>query len=173
MQKKQRVSPIIVRKALLLMLAAVLVLVFRSHIITIVVNGNSMYPTLVDGSFLLVDRVRTSVEHGDLIVVQTSGKTNREVLIIKRVIAVGGETVRIDYSSNEICINRELIDEPYINLEDSDPLKQKQCEEIVEYTVPEGSVFVMGDNRNYSQDSRDPQIGYITQDRILGTVLLP
>lgn len=169
----QRVSPIFVRKVILLMLAAVLVLVFRIHIITVVVNGNSMYPTLVDGSILLVDRVHTSVEHGDLIVVQTSEKNIGESLIIKRVIAIGGETVKIDYRSNEICINGELIDEPYINLENGDPLKQKQCEEIVEYTVPEGSVFVMGDNRNFSQDSRDPQIGYIAQDEILGTVLLP
>lgn len=171
MRKMQKVSPVFVRKVLFLVSAVTLALIFRSHIIAIVVHGNSMYPTLVDGRFLLVDRVHTSAEHGDLIVAQTS-EENGKILIIKRVIAVGGETVRINYSSNEIYINGELIDEPYINLDDVDPLKQKQCEEIVEYTVPEGSVFVMGDNRNCSQDSRDSRIGYITQERILGIVLL-
>lgn len=158
-------------KMILLIITATLVGALRNHIVPVIVNGNSMYPTLTDGSLLLTNRIHTSAKHGDLIVVQTTDKNSKSVLIIKRVIGVGGETIKIDYESNTVCVNGHPIDEPYINQAEADPLVQMQREKIVEYIVPVGSVFVMGDNRNHSQDSRDPQIGFVSQGNIFGTII--
>lgn len=88
-------------------------------------------------------------------------------------IAVGGETVTIDYESNEVMVNSALLWEPYINLEASDPMQRRNDAAVIEYTVPDGYVFVMGDNRNHSTDSRDKEVGCISMDSAIGKVIYP
>ena len=88
--------------------------------------------------------------------------------IVKRVIATGGQTVDIDYATNSVYVDGERLDEPYIkeamlDVSQTDPYRAQTHIE-----VPEGSIFVMGDNRNDSDDSRDSRIGCIDEDYVLG-----
>ena len=83
--------------------------------------------------------------------------------IIKRVIAVAGQTVDIDFSRGIVMVDGQVLEEPYI----SEPTYMKRDVQFP-VTVPEGCVFVMGDNRNRSLDSRDSSIGMIDQQSILG-----
>ena len=89
--------------------------------------------------------------------------------IVKRVIAVGGQSVRIDYNESKVYVDGKVLDEPYI-------LDQTMYEpggdlSIQELEIPEGHVFVMGDNRNNSSDSRHYQLGAIDNRYILGKVV--
>ena len=88
--------------------------------------------------------------------------------IVKRVIAVGGQTVNIDYTENTVYVDGVALDEPYINelMEDLGP------ESITHAEVPEGSIFVMGDNRNHSSDSRSPRLGFVDERYVLGRALM-
>ena len=88
--------------------------------------------------------------------------------IVKRVIATGGQTVHIDYSTSTVYVDGVALDEPYIN----ELMRMPMGETITDVTVPEGSVFVMGDNRNNSSDSRVPELGTVDERYILGEVLL-
>ena len=92
--------------------------------------------------------------------------------IVKRVIAVGGQTVDIDYQTGTVYVDGEALDEPYLN----EPMEEPWYEDLTSVTVPEGSVFVMGDNRNHSNDSRDVTLGTVDERYVLGRavcVLLP
>ncbi len=81
-------------------------------------------------------------------------------LLVKRIVAVGGDTVRIE--SGQLYVNGVAIDEPYIT--------RPASRNFREYTVPEEHYFVMGDNRDHSDDSRNPQIGALPRDMIEGRV---
>lgn len=144
------------------------------HILTIaVVNGNSMYPTLKNGEFLLVDRIHKAYSQGDMILVSTAGENSDPSHIVKRVIAVGRETVTVDYEKNEVYVDGKLLLEPYINQEDVDPMWNAADGNIVEYVIPDGCLFVMGDNRNHSMDSRDNKIGFVSAEKVIGKVITP
>ena len=91
--------------------------------------------------------------------------------IVKRVIAVEGETVTIDYDKNEVTVNGEVILEPYINLSESDSMLAETDETTATYIVPNGCLFVMGDNRNHSADSRSWEIGFIPKANVIGKVI--
>ena len=88
--------------------------------------------------------------------------------IVKRVIAVEGQTVDIDFSAGSVTVDGVELDEPYINelMEDLGP------ESITHAEVPEGSIFVMGDNRNHSSDSRSPRLGVVDERYVLGRALM-
>ena len=86
---------------------------------------------------------------------------------VKRVIATGGQTVDIDYESNSVYVDGVLLDEPYIR-EPMDDITADPNRAQTHFEVPEGEIFVMGDNRNNSDDSRDIRIGSIDEDYILG-----
>ena len=86
---------------------------------------------------------------------------------VKRVIAKGGDTISIDYASGTVTVNGEVLDEDYI----AEPTYLGYDVEFP-YTVPEGTVFVMGDNRNNSLDSRSSYVGCIDERDILGKVLV-
>ncbi len=132
------------------------------------VNGRSMEPTLWHGDLMLVrDIGYTDPQPGDIVVL-TKPFDAAEGPIVKRVVAVGGQRVDIDYASGVVCIDGEPLEEPYIK-------EQMLCPHyggITSAVVPEGSIFVMGDNRNHSNDSRDETLGPVDVRCIMGKVEL-
>ena len=132
------------------------VLVFTFVIRMIGVDGHSMVPTLQNGDRLLVlnSLLYHDYQYGDIVVLRKD--TFLEKPIVKRVIATAGQTVDIDFSTGSVYVDGEVLEEPYIN-------ERTYLEEGTEFplTVPEGSIFVMGDNRNHSSDSRDSRLGTV------------
>lgn len=139
----------------------VVFIVFACFFRVLGVDGDSMYPTLKDKDWLAISGVTVNVERGDIVVVTQPWERN--VPIIKRVIAVGGDMVDIDFERNKVYVNGTEIYEPYIN----EPTRVSYDVEFP-ITVDEGKVFVMGDNRNVSLDSRSSKIGLIDEGYILG-----
>lgn len=140
-------------------LLILLVFVFAIRIVG--VNGWSMYPTLDNGDWVTVSAVNLQVNRGDIVVITQPNDRNEP--LIKRVIAVGGDTLEIDFDTSEVIVNGQVIDEPYIN----HPTK-REGDFKGAVIIPEGYVFVMGDNRNDSLDSRFDEIGLIDERYILG-----
>lgn len=133
------------------------------HIVS--VNGNSMQPTLQDNDKLFVLTFRYEPQQGDIVVLQNNTET--EGLLVKRVIATEGQVVDIDYDTGRVTVDGEILDETYAT-----ETTQKALNEIAyPYTVPEDCVFVMGDNRAESIDSRNCGIGGIDERRIVGKVI--
>ena len=143
------------------------VVVFTFFVRLIGVDGMSMYPTLEDHSIMLVSNLNYTPERGDVVVLRKEGFYNNQP-IVKRIIATGGDTVDIDPVTGDVSVNGEVLDEPYIN-ETIDVLEH-MGDLTYPQTVPEGCVFVMGDNRNASTDSRDSRLGMVDERYILGHV---
>lgn len=151
------------------------------------VDGPSMNQTLQDGEPLIVSNLFYTPKRGDIIVFhQTNGE--RETTsplnrynepIVKRVIATGGQYVKLDYAAKKVYVSddaifdeSDVIDESYAYFWTSrDTDKWIQNSKVTEYHVPEGYLFVMGDNRNNSSDSRSPEVGFVDERRVLGRVL--
>ena len=132
-----------------------------------VVKGSSMLPTLEERDLVLV-RVfgYSEPKHGDVIVVNDTGLLNEP--LVKRVIGVAGDVVDIDRDTGTVNVNGAALDEPYINERIRDFYNNVEYP----YTVPESRVFVMGDNRNASTDSRASYVGALPYDQIVGKVLV-
>ena len=138
------------------------------------VDGGSMNNTLQDGEIMLTLSLGYTPVQGDIVVlnktpVLLSGWPEPRA-IVKRVIAVGGQTVDIDYNAGLVYVDGQPLDEPYLPEEMYLPASPTMQQ--THWEVPEGSVFVMGDNRNNSTDSRDVQLGPIDTDYILGKAVL-
>ena len=147
-------------------LALVLVLLtFFARITTVV--GDSMLPTLHNGERLFVMCAGYKPEKGDIVVVQDD-KSAINYPIVKRIIATGGDTVEFDFENWLVYVNGELLEEDYINKLDYVGMRSYGFAGKV--TVPEGYVFVMGDNRNNSTDSRDSRLGCVSNDDVIGKV---
>ena len=149
----------------------ILVFTFIGRIIG--VDGSSMYPTLHHGDMLLLQSVGYEPKQGDVVVL-TKAFRDVDGPIVKRVIAVGGQTVDIDYDAGTVAVDGQVLDEPYILEEMLWPSSSHMQE--THFEVPEGSIFVMGDNRNHSSDSRDVTLGTVDERYVLGRavcVLLP
>lgn len=137
------------------------------------VDGRSMYPTLHDNQLMLVFRPGYTPAGGDVVVIHTGkGIFNRDY-IVKRVIATQGQSVTIDYDLDTVTVDDTTLSEPYLNFEEGDAMLPRDDRSVVHYTVPEGCVFVMGDNRNHSADSRSDKYGMIAMSDIVGRVVLP
>ena len=137
------------------------------------VDGRSMYPTLQDNQLMLVFRPGYTPAGGDVVVIHTGkGIFNRDY-IVKRVIATQGQSVTIDYDLDTVTVDDTTLSEPYLNFEEGNPMLPRDDRSVVRYTVPEGCVFVMGDNRNHSADSRSDKYGMIAMSDIVGRVVLP
>ena len=147
----------------LAVLMAVLILFFTFVARFVVVSGASMENTLLNGDVVLVWRLGYAPKQNDIVVL--TQKTFQEDSIIKRVIAVEGQTVDIDYDEGIVYVDGEPLDEPYIKEQMRVP---GFGEGINHVTVPEGCIFVMGDNRNNSGDSRLPSIGIIDDRCVIG-----
>mgnify|MGYP000056585363 CR=1 FL=1 len=132
------------------------------------VQGESMTNKLQDQQLLLVWSLGYEPKQGDIVVLnKTTVEHLGGVAIVKRVIATGGQTVDIDYDTNSVYVDGVLLDEPYIR-EPMDDVTADPNRTQTHFEVPEGEIFVMGDNRNNSDDSRDIRIGSIHEDYILG-----
>lgn len=165
------------------LLAVVLVIIVTlfTFVVSIVgVDGSSMYPTLHDRDLMLVQRIAYTPRQGDVIVLRKD-HTFGDQALVKRVIATGGQTVYIDYDNNTITVDGEILEEPYLNYEYDDMYGSDYMADKVdldpqyvnqEFTVPEGCVFVCGDNRNHSSDSRVVQLGMVDERYVIGRVLL-
>lgn len=130
------------------------------------VSGSSMDYTLHEGERILMFH-QDELKRGDIVVFSRVGSSGCE-LIVKRVIAFGGETVYLDNESWRVYIDGEELDEPYITRVTAD-MSRAGTEELC--VVPEGCVYVMGDNRYYSTDSRDAEVGPVELSRIVGKVI--
>jgi signal peptidase I len=129
------------------------------------VDGESMYPTLHDGDKLtLLSNFLYEPEVGDIVVLKAPGFDKGA--LVKRLIATEGQTVDIDFDTGEVWVDGVLLDEPYIN----EPTYRWDGTEFP-LTVPENCIFVMGDNRNHSTDSRSSQIGCVDKRYVLGKAL--
>lgn len=143
----------------------VFVVLFFIFVVRIIgVDGTSMLPTLEHGDMLLLlSNVLYEADDDDIVVVY---KESYGSPIVKRIIATEGETIDIDFCTGEVWVDGELLNEPYI-------LEPTYVSGDIQFplTVPEDCVFVMGDNRNGSLDSRWSEIGIVDERSILGKVL--
>lgn len=147
-----------------LVLALTMVLILLLFLIrTVNVDGSSMVPTLQDGEQLLARSVLYKPQRGDIVVVDSY--ISYGAPLIKRVIAVGGDTVDIDIVRGVVIVNGETLDEPYVSAP-----THNAGDMTFPLTVPEGMVFLLGDNRPSSKDSRYAEIGLIDERDILGKV---
>ncbi len=146
---------------------AVLILLFAFVLRILIVSGPSMENTLQNGEAMVVWSLGYKPRQGDIVVL--TQPAFQEDSIVKRVIATGGQRVRIDYSAGTVTVDGQVLEEPYI----------KERMKVPSYglgnydlTVPDGCIFVMGDNRNESADSRYPIIGVIDERSVIGKALL-
>ena len=148
---------------------------------TVSVDGGSMNPTLYDMDKLLILTPLKGVRNGDIVVVDnTEGgsfidaeqtvvarQPGLDRVLIKRVIARAGQTISIDTAAGTVTVDGEVLNEPYI----ADPTYREDGAFHYPMTVPEGYLFVMGDNRLNSTDSRSPSVGLIPTECVYGTAV--
>ncbi|MGN1090620.1 MAG: signal peptidase I [Huintestinicola sp.] len=128
------------------------------------VDGESMMPTLLDKEKLIVHHLFYKPERGDIVIINSEGLGKP---IVKRVIAVGGDTVDIDFDTGVVKVNGEELHEDYI----LDLTKRDEYGHVYPVEVKEGCYFVMGDNRMNSLDSRSAAVGFVTEEEIMGKVI--
>ncbi len=145
-----------------IIIAVVFTFVFR----LVGVDGTSMTDTLQHGDWLLTVN-KESYERGDIVVITEPNYFDEP--LIKRVIAKGGETVDIDYTTSTVYVDGVALKEPYTR---EDFILQKFDDIDFPYTVPEGHIFCMGDNRNGSTDSRSNLIGSLDERYVLGKAVV-
>ena len=140
----------------------------------VVVDGPSMMDTLQDGDVLIMSQFNYKPKVGDIVIISRNyendvlyQETSSKSAIIKRIIAVEGQTVDIDTDAGIVYVDGKVIDEPYIK----DPTTVNRGTEYPLY-VDEGKVFVMGDNRLVSLDSRSSEVGLIDSKYILGKAMV-
>ena len=144
----------------LLVVAAIAVLVATLFLPVLQIYGSSMTPTLHDGQ-LIVSVKEKEFEAGDIIAFYYNNK-----ILVKRVIGSTGDWIDIDKEGN-VKVNGKLLDEPYV--EDK---ALGECNISLPYQVPEGKIFVMGDHRSVSIDSRHSSVGCVAQDQIVGKLVM-
>lgn len=150
-----------IRVLVIMMTAFVLMFTFVARII--VVSGPSMLDTLHNGDLILVWSLGYTPKQGDIVVV--TQESYQEDSIVKRVIALEGQTVDINYDTNTVYVDGEPLKEDYTK---ERMLVPSYGEGLNHVTVPEGCIFVMGDNRNHSADSRFPGIGIVDTRCVIG-----
>ena len=126
------------------------------------VDGPSMAPTLENGDRVVVSTIGYKPERGDIVVLSSTDGIRKP--IVKRIIAVAGDVVDINFTSGVVTVNGK--EETY-----SEDLTTQQADIAFPITVPEGTVFVLGDNRDVSLDSRSSRVGCVDQRLIVGKIL--
>ena len=143
----------------LVIVAAFAILVATLWLPVLQIYGSSMNPTLHDGD-ILVSVKGSDFKHGDVVAFYYNNK-----ILVKRVIAVQGEWVDIDEDGN-VYVNEEKIDEPYVSEH-----AKGECNIELPYQVPDSRLFVMGDHRSVSIDSRSTSIGCVSDEQIVGKLV--
>ncbi len=164
------------------MIVCVLLFVMVARVIDVV--GHSMEPTLQGGDKIIITRLAGDYEQGDIVVLRKD--QFRAEPIVKRIIAMEGQTITIDFMAGTVAVDGQVLDEPYIMERAYDSLSMLDPAyydvygidpetdvdgAAVTVTVPEGCVFVMGDNRNNSSDSRDWRINFVDTRYIMGKAI--
>ena len=158
---------------------AFVVLLFTFCVRLCQVSGDSMQKTLIDGEKLLVSNVFYEPECGDIIVFHQTGMYLNEP-VVKRVIAVGGEKIQIDFDAWTVTVtdkqgNERVLKEDYVFFDSmrkaAYDVHRSDYDFSEPMTIPEGYIFVMGDNRYNSLDSRYDDIGLVDERRVLGKVI--
>ena len=167
---------------------AVVVSVFTMLLVTtyllcsVNVDGSSMNPTLYNEDKLFMWSLGYTPKTGDIVIIQddeaghfadagqveVTRTQGAGICLVKRVIAVPGQTLDIDFKTGSVKRDGELLNEPYI----AAPTKDDGHAFIYPITIPEGYVFVMGDNRMNSKDSRSPEVALVPVEQILGHAVL-
>lgn len=143
--------------------AVVFIFLFR----TVGVVGNSMNPTLDWGDRIILSAFDIEPKQGEIVVTCQPAKSPIiEDTLVKRVIATEGQTVDIDFEQGIVYVDGVALDEPYIK----EPTHNRE-DFVGPLTVPEGYLFVMGDNRNGSTDSRSDLVGLIRKEYVMGKAL--
>lgn len=150
-------------ESIIISLVVILILilfVFRS----VSVDGDSMLPSFHHGDRLIITNMFYTPKKGDVVVVDKN--TDLKKPLIKRVIATEGDTIKIEASTGNVYVNGNLLQEDYIY----EKINSVHTSDI-NITIEEGHVFVMGDNRNNSTDSRSESLGQVDTKNILGKVI--
>ena len=160
----------------------IFLLLFAFVMRPVTVDGGSMNPTLYNLDKLLILTPLKGVHNGDIVVINNqmggfftdpeetviADRPAMGKVLIKRVIACGGQELNIDIVSGTVTVDGDVLNEPYI----ADLTLREDGAFTYPFIVPEGYIFVMGDNRLNSTDSRSPAVGLIPQDEVLGTAFL-
>lgn len=137
-----------------------------------IVDGHSMDTTLADGQYLVVSDLFYTPKAGDIVVIHDVTATPYDKPIVKRIIATGGQELEIDFKTWTLTVDGEVVEEDYRYLDNTKALLTANynldTDGVFRITVPEGEVFVMGDNRNGSGDSRQAALGTIDERCIVG-----
>lgn len=141
--------------------ASILILIITFVFTMVIVDGRSMQHTLESGDKIIVTKMGYQPKDGDVIVVGKS-EDGYSKPIVKRVIAIEGQTLKIDFENQQVIVDGKVLDEPYISSETIEGTAE------IPEVIPEGYVFVMGDNRYISMDSRYKDIGLVNVDDIVG-----
>ncbi len=157
--RKRFIRTLLNTAAVLIVVAAAAVLVSTILMPVIQVSGDSMSPTLNDGD-ILVTLNTDSVTYGDLCCVSWQNK-----MLLKRVIGLAGDVISIS-EDGSVTVNGKLLDAPYVTEKSAG-----QCDIAFPYEVPADKMFILGDNRMLSADSRNSDIGSIGAEQIVGKVL--
>lgn len=145
--------------SVLIIVAAIAILVATLWMPVLQIYGNSMTPTLQDGEIIFT--VKTSeFEPGDIIAFYYNNK-----ILVKRVICEAGDWIDIDKNGN-VYINDVRLDEPYLTEK-----ALGECDIKLPYQVPDGKIFVMGDHRSTSVDSRSKTVGCVAQEQMVGKIV--
>ncbi|MFZ2537743.1 MAG: signal peptidase I [Oscillospiraceae bacterium] len=142
------------------LIAVALIITFVGRMMR--VDGSSMEKTLHHGDRIITTSIHGDYKYNDVVVVRRKGDTP----IVKRVIALSGDKIDINFETGSVYVNDKLLSEPFINEITKNPINFDGP-----VVVPEGHVFVMGDNRNLSDDSRNAKIGMIDERNIFGKVI--
>jgi len=167
----------------------IVILVFTFVLRIVTVHGPSMQETLHDKDMLLISHLLLNPKPGDIIVIQVPNP-QYDTPIIKRVVAIEGQTVDFDFANWTVIVDGEPIDEPYVNFdylreygsyvldENGEKIFRTSMtssdirQDLLPITIGPGKVFVMGDNRNQSSDSRSASIGQVDTRDIVGRVMV-
>ena len=143
----------------LVTVAAVAILVATLWMPVLQIYGASMTPTLTDGDIVISRKVR-NLKQGDIVAFYYNNR-----ILVKRYIASAGDWVNIDEDGN-VYVNNELLDEPYV-----EEKALGECNIELPYQVPENRIFVLGDHRSVSIDSRSSSVGCVAEDQIVGELV--